>query len=417
MDFPAVELVPGGYLSSSLAPVSLQTPQNHSETFSWVWSNSICPCSLPAPPQELQVIKWVIPHSQEFIQNAFSTTSSIASTSRPFAAGTCPAVARSTAWQSSFIPFPAILDLSLSPGMMIGALAPHGRPPRLPGSGLRHSKDMEDGNGFTNIYIYICVCVYVCMCIYSVYIYMWYIYIYITYIYIYDIYIYISNIYIYMYDKSYTCMICISCFSCSRNLPRFLYTLPFWSRSSRKPGTLAFGVFFQAVPIQVQRIQISGYLPQLNITQLLGIFHLQQIWEGDVQNPQKGTFTNPCWILPKSYLKHRSAPRYPCLSLVSCAETQNTTWGLILLFQCLQKVAPTTWSSLGGETLSFSKLVIPEPPVFARKRQQCGIGVWPECLRHGMCQKKWHEIRPCWIPSAKAKWMLIAGGNPRTSEP
>ena len=233
MDFPAVELVPGGYLSSSLAPVSLQTPQNHSETFSWVWSNSICPCSLPAPPQELQVIKWVIPHSQEFIQNAFSTTSSIASTSRPFAAGTCPAVARSTAWQSSFIPFPAILDLSLSPGMMIGALAPHGRPPRLPGSGLRHSKDMEDGNGFTNIYIYVYMYIYiyisvcVCMCIY-----------------IYSIYIYD----IYIYDKSYTCMICISCFSCSRNLPRFLYTLPFWSRSSRKPGTLAFGVFFQCCP-------------------------------------------------------------------------------------------------------------------------------------------------------------------------
>ena len=34
-------------------------------------------------------------------------------------------------------------------------------------------------------------------------------------------------------------------------------------------------------------------MSQLNITQLLGIFHLQQIFEGDVQNPQR-TFTNPC---------------------------------------------------------------------------------------------------------------------------
>ena len=24
-------------------------------------------------------------------------------------------------------------------------------------------------------------------------------------------------------------------------------------------------------------------------------YNLQQIYEGDVQNPQKGTFTNPCW--------------------------------------------------------------------------------------------------------------------------
>ena len=33
-------------------------------------------------------------------------------------------------------------------------------------------------------------------------------------------------------------------------------------------------------------------MSQLNITQLLGI-NLQEIFEGDVQNPQKGTFTNP----------------------------------------------------------------------------------------------------------------------------
>ena len=39
-------------------------------------------------------------------------------------------------------------------------------------------------------------------------------------------------------------------------------------------------------------------MSQLNITQLLGIKiqQNQQIFEGDVQNPQKGTFTNPCSI-------------------------------------------------------------------------------------------------------------------------
>ena len=36
-------------------------------------------------------------------------------------------------------------------------------------------------------------------------------------------------------------------------------------------------------------------MSQLNITQLLGI-NLQQIFEGDAQNPQTGTFTNPCCL-------------------------------------------------------------------------------------------------------------------------
>ena len=39
---------------------------------------------------------------------------------------------------------------------------------------------------------------------------------------------------------------------------------------------------------------VGFYVPMFHITQLLGRFHLQQIFEGHVQNPQKGTFTNPC---------------------------------------------------------------------------------------------------------------------------
>ena len=44
-----------------------------------------------------------------------------------------------------------------------------------------------------------------------------------------------------------------------------VYALPFWSRSSRKPGTLAFGhrmSFSNVVPVQVQKIQISGFVPK-----------------------------------------------------------------------------------------------------------------------------------------------------------
>ena len=37
------------------------------------------------------------------------------------------------------------------------------------------------------------------------------------------------------------------------------------------------------------------WMSQLNITQLLGS-RFQQIFGGDIQNPQKGTFTNPCQI-------------------------------------------------------------------------------------------------------------------------
>ena len=50
-------------------------------------------------------------------------------------------------------------------------------------------------------------------------------------------------------------------------------------------------------------------------------YNLQQIFEGDVQNPQKGTFTNPC--IPLSYSIHLPFI-FPDVSTPTCANCSST---------------------------------------------------------------------------------------------
>ena len=168
------------------------------------------------------------------------------------------------------------------------------------------------------IYIHLYICIYMCIYIFILFV---YIYILFVYIYIYTIiyiYIYVNNT-LYIIDSVYHgCTIALvshiaipkrSIHGSPRSVPLSPHPVTNLPRRISKSLNCTCAILDDGV----QNIQGLVNVPIFHITQLLGI-NLQQIFQGDVQKTQKGTFTNPghtvyyigvLWFTVGGSTKHR----------------------------------------------------------------------------------------------------------------